>query len=292
MQMPPVFPDAADAERLGARVLRPARPRLKEARAAVAGVRDPREAWEALAARDLIPMAWVGGAARTFRNGWKRSAPPTVDAAVMLGADAAGAATAEELVRECAFRLRELGYAAAPDAPVRWWFVPPTRNTLDLRVDAAWWQLGRFARDAAGQSFGLGAVPVEDRTSDALYRGAVAGRSFPDPRDAPPVGTDVVSHFTLEAMRALWSTRGWYLGARDGVVLPPPRDAGEYTPSYSRLQPRGATIDDGSAGGPWSSRPIAAAPDPFDPLLRLWATGYAPGCLDEAPTLYALDQPA
>lgn len=53
---------------LAARILRPARPGLAAARAAVAGITDPREAWEALAARGIIPLEWVEDPRRDFES--------------------------------------------------------------------------------------------------------------------------------------------------------------------------------------------------------------------------------
>lgn len=287
MMMPPRFPDEGDARRLGSRLLRPRRARLKEARAALAGVTDPREAWEALASREIVPLSWVGATGRTFRNGWKRAYPPTVDAALMLGSDAEGVLTAEELVRECAARLRELGYPTNPDGPVQWWVVPPSRNTRELAVDGAWWQLGRFARESVNQMLGLKNVPPDDRTSTALFGAASEGRTLVDPRRGPSPGAEVLGHFVDAAMRALWSTRAWYLAARDGVTLPARPAASDEAPL-----PRDATVEEVTRGGSWAGRAIGEAPDPFDPLLRLWATGYAPGSLDGGLNLFALDRPA
>lgn len=279
MQMPPRFPDVTEAERLGSRVLRPRCARMKEARAAVEGVKDPREAWEALAAREIIPMAWVGAPGRIFRNGWKKSYPPTVEAALRLGSDAEGVLTAEALMRECALRLCELGYAVEPEAPVRWWVVVPSRNVMELTVDEAWWQLGRFARAAVGQNLGLNNIPIDDHTSTAFFRGANGGRALTDPRTGGVTrGAEVVWHFVDAAMRALWSTRGWYLAARDGVTLP--EREGRWASETERVL----------GGGRWAGRAVGEAPDPFEPLLALWATGYAPGVMDDGLGLFALDR--
>ncbi len=287
MQMPPRFPDERDAQQLGSRLLRPRRARLKEARTALAGVTEPREAWEALASREIVPLSWVGASERTFRNGWMRMYPPTVEAALMLGSDAEGVLTAEALVRECAARLAELGYPTTPAAPVQWWMVPPSRNTRALQVDGVWWELGRFARASVNQLVWLKNVPPEDRTSTALFRGASEGRTLVDPRRGPSPGAEVVGHFVDAAMRSLWSARAWYLAARDGILLPARRAWGDEAPPARDASVEGVTRD-----GAWAGRAIGEAPDPFDPLLRLWATGYAPGSLDGGLTLFALDRPA
>jgi hypothetical protein len=106
-----------------ARVLRPDRPRLSAARAALEGLTDPRVAWEVLAAREVIPADWVGAPQRTFVHGtppailidedsfhidpwvphacWRElDHPARVQHALALGADPAGLLTAETLARE------------------------------------------------------------------------------------------------------------------------------------------------------------------------------------------------
>ncbi len=106
-----------------ARVLRPDRPRLSAARAALAGIAHPREAWEVLAAREVIPVDWVGAPERTFVHGtppavlvhedsfhidpwvpgpsWRETDhPASVQHALVLGANPVGLLTAETLARE------------------------------------------------------------------------------------------------------------------------------------------------------------------------------------------------
>jgi hypothetical protein len=114
-------------EQLSARILRPGRPRLAEARAAVAGITDPREAWEVLATRGVIPSAsldaarpyfvtdhchgcggrGVGGCGGCGGAGFFRcEAPPTVAAALALAAAPAAIETTEALAREAGRRLK------------------------------------------------------------------------------------------------------------------------------------------------------------------------------------------
>lgn len=50
------------------RILRPARTRLAAARATTAGMTDPRAAWEALAARGIIPPSWLADPRRGFQG--------------------------------------------------------------------------------------------------------------------------------------------------------------------------------------------------------------------------------
>lgn len=85
-------------------------------------VTDPREAWEALAARGVIPASWVEDPRRAFHDGEERSLrtfrsggvrfdhvdrtailaphPPTVAACVALASDPEGVTTAEAIARE------------------------------------------------------------------------------------------------------------------------------------------------------------------------------------------------
>ncbi len=77
-------------------------------------IRDPGEAWEALAARGLIPAAWVDDPARRFIDGpgardVLASQPTDVLAAVALAADAGGIARAEALAVELTARLAVWG---------------------------------------------------------------------------------------------------------------------------------------------------------------------------------------
>ncbi len=291
--MAPTIPDERAAQILGSRVMRPTRAQLKKARAAAAHLKDPREAWEVLATAGLIPESWVGSKERLFRGGWGKAAPPSVEAAVLFAADAPNVARAEELARECAHRLRALGYAA-PVAPVRWHVISPAGNASSLAVEPAWWELGAAARALLGPAFAnVRYVPQTDRTSDALFRGASEGRALTDPRLATTRGAELLSRMVDEAMRALWAARGWYLAARERAVVrdtePARDDAPDDDDAWLRPPPRPSAWRRASEAG-WTGREVAELPDPFDPLLQLWGTGYAPGAFDDALTLYALDR--
>lgn len=124
-------------------------PRLDEAREAVCGIEHPREAWEALAARGLVPESWVDDPRRWFvcsadewlahgslaapREGPLASPhPPSTGACVALAADPRGVATAETLAHEVAREEARRG-----DAP-RWtgaiyWRVVDEAEALALR---------------------------------------------------------------------------------------------------------------------------------------------------------------
>src|SRR5262245_60113133 len=51
---------------LAHKVMRPDRPTLAAARDAARGLSEPREAWEALASRGVIPLDWVPDSRRRF----------------------------------------------------------------------------------------------------------------------------------------------------------------------------------------------------------------------------------
>lgn len=144
--------DAADAP-LVARVLQPDRPRLADARAAMAHVRGLDEVWDVLATRDVIPMDWLDAPRRRFAlpcggcngyGGYARShyadtcktcvgrgftatgaRPATMRASVTFASDPGGVATAEALAREL---LATLAFGAHAPTTVVWRHVTPERN--------------------------------------------------------------------------------------------------------------------------------------------------------------------
>lgn len=89
-------------------------------------VRDPREAWEMLAGRGVIPDDWVGGSARRFSRGQFAAAPPTLAGVVAIAADPEGVLEAERLAREVAGRLTDWGVGRGArvvwhvDEPLTW----------------------------------------------------------------------------------------------------------------------------------------------------------------------------
>ncbi|MFO0602348.1 MAG: hypothetical protein U0324_04190 [Polyangiales bacterium] len=155
-----------DPAALARRALRPDRPGLALARAVVVGVSDPREAWERLAARGCVPLAWAADVAgRGFvtacgqceRHGWyygfsgygsvtegceacegygwvTGDGPPSVDACLALAGDPVGVATAEALAREAVARVATWGTLQAP--LFESWLSPP-RSSSPRRF--AWW---------------------------------------------------------------------------------------------------------------------------------------------------------
>lgn len=135
---------------LARRVLHPGRPRLPEARTVVLGMSDVREAWAALAARELVPGPEVttGGAFRALASTvdgprWEPFAddraapndpplPASVDAAVTLACDPRGLAQAGALALDLAARSAPWEPASAPLVTVTrvaWRVVAPDRWT-------------------------------------------------------------------------------------------------------------------------------------------------------------------
>ncbi|MFO0557455.1 MAG: hypothetical protein U0269_05500 [Polyangiales bacterium] len=89
-------------------------------------VRDPREAWELLAGRGVIPDDWVGTNARRFARGQYASAPPTLAGVVAIASDPEGVLEVERLAREVAGRLTDWGVGRGArvvwhvDEPLTW----------------------------------------------------------------------------------------------------------------------------------------------------------------------------
>lgn len=89
-------------------------------------VRDPREAWELLAGRGVIPDDWVGSNARRFARGQYASAPPTLAGVVAIASDPEGVVEVERLAREVAGRLTDWGVGRGArvvwhvDEPLKW----------------------------------------------------------------------------------------------------------------------------------------------------------------------------
>lgn len=128
-------------------VLHPKRPRLAEARAVVAGVTDPEEAWRALAVWGLVPGAPTrdDGAYRTgasLRPSWMidgatlQKGPGTVDGAVALASDPSGIAQAALDAQEWLARLGPWG-AEAPTG-VHWRTGPRHTFKTQALASAPW----------------------------------------------------------------------------------------------------------------------------------------------------------
>lgn len=202
---PPAGPAADNYRELGALAFRPSRPQLAASRALVAETRDPAEAWEALAARGLIPVDRVDDPRRSFVAEPPRGAklqvrpggaaysarPPDVATAALLAADPEGVARAESLAWELAARLRPWGVAPAT---VAW------RVAASPRREDSWGMPGAFL--------------------DAVLEGAGADMWT----DAPPPSAlgafDAVLSSGTEAFEAAWDAWFSELATTAGLAAP------------------------------------------------------------------------
>jgi hypothetical protein len=134
----------SDLDALAARVLRPDRAALVDARAAAAGIVEPRDAWITLARRGFVPSDWIDAPSRRFvvasrsskvlasdHGARERSAGCIVQAhparaadAIVLAASATSVSAAEGHAREAARRI-----GVSPAVPVLWRVEPHWRPT-------------------------------------------------------------------------------------------------------------------------------------------------------------------
>jgi hypothetical protein len=239
--------------RLLDRVFRPDRPQLAVVRAALRGIESPAAAWEALAARGLLPAAWLAASRRWFpslpglppreraeRLRWAPFVPraPVPDDVVTCALFAAGAAGVE----------RAEAHGLALCAALLPWDNPPAEGVLWVPTS-----LGGYD------------YQLHDTKPDVWEPDAVLWRLFPDTRWedvcrvtdglAPPAG----SGSALAGGHAASAIAGWLVGherwkarVKEGARIPhegPP----------------------GAAG-----RLYAELPDPFAEALRVFETGHAP----------------
>ncbi|MBL8683609.1 MAG: hypothetical protein JNK05_30845 [Myxococcales bacterium] len=121
---PPRALCGVDLRTAGEKFLAPTRPKLALAQEALASITDPAEAWEALAARDVVPLSWVSHPTRQVvvdgvkcprcrdpfvghtRKCPRAAVPATVAAALTLASDPATVETVESLALEAFARIR------------------------------------------------------------------------------------------------------------------------------------------------------------------------------------------
>ena len=233
-----------DLAALEARIMHPRRRQLDAVRDAVAGVVDPGEALELLAARELIPMSWPVGTERGFARGScatcgrvqehtsrcphkDRSlaelivrAPPHLASVVTLASDPEGVSTAEALAREAVARWEP--WSGMRPKRVCWAIGSILGKETDHPGPRGPWMAARRAAEIAGSY-----APV------AAFDKRVTGRAqqFSD---------------------AFYGSQEWsYAASRRLAVQPGPK-----TPE------------------PLVGRRFAELPDPFAPALAIWALGY------------------
>ncbi len=253
---------AIDDRTLTKRVFLPARPKLEQARAAVAGLTDVAEAWETLAARGVLSAEWLSDANRLFaeqetppalqreagtqpsyesvkeylRAGPRLADVPTsMELVISLASDIVGIESAEQVARETVRRL----------AP---WGCPQPSKIAWRQVDPSSWetQPGDFRHMPAAMAVGHAFRPLEARMP-ALIR----ARKY---------------EFGSVAWRAAYS---WECAMQWRVVT-----AQDSKISREALE---KSQDSGYEPVPKSlaKRPFRELANPFEPLLSLWAAGYA-----------------
>lgn len=241
-----------DYRAIGRLYLKPERPQLQAAREAVVGCYHPREAWEALAARELIPMAWTDDATRRFRADVTRLVagnthtqtmefdyPSPTELAVLLAADPQGVARAEALLREVKQRLAPwLDTAELPG--VVWRMHAPQRDQAPVIRD--------FKLEGYGPPSLLYPVWYALSSPDRIVRdpeAVEAARAFINQREA---NNELIQAAWLAGAQVLWRK-----AARERRRVDPTS-----TPMF--IKPMTQRFDE--------------LPDPFEPYLSLIETGY------------------
>lgn len=265
------------------RVLRPARPRLIEARDAASG-HGAQGALEALIARGLLDASWadpgarsLGTAAVSFDRTRRRTPGPrlVLDAAppgardadlpllTLLAADAARCLRAEALAREALDRLRPFGVAFAARAVV--W-------THGCAGERALWPHHLAAHDGLRRA--LDAVSAARDATTSSRRGGATRQSHAD-HAAHCVAVAWRRRDLPENVRSLLGEVWAAAGQWDALAA-----------SDARLPDDGAA----SAGRPNGPR-VRDLASPFDAVAALWDTGYGLGGVDVAAGTLVLHAP-
>lgn len=244
------------------RVLAPERPRQAEVLAVADTYDDDAGALlEALAARDLVPAAWLDAPAARFGD------PLDPSLVVALACDPAGVLRAEALALESATRCRPWG--AKPVTGVRWRTVDeraataPAAGALPANIEA------RIAEEVFDHW-------IEDdkrrivRSVERAAR-AVSGRRSDDHSVGRPVVTED---------DPTWRGRLWDRGAAGDTFL---RNLVAQQ-VWRLLVERKVAVGKTPRGAPEKirGRPYAEMPSPFEALVELWSTGYYATKLDGA----------
>lgn len=246
-------------------VLSPRRPRLWDALAVLRdcassaekrgdaqreGRLQVREYWETLGSREVIPLEWVASPQRFFRRSKKKYLPRYLWDALALASDPEGVGTAEQLARETLQRLSDWGGAPLPQG--LFWRIFTQGAQRDGAVRASWpqqllylnaWQgAERAVTQRARRS-----VVNEANTQRARLR-ALAGAAQ----------RSAVYACTEDCLSAWW----WHKACELDLRVPPRSRTG-----FHPYEVPDALVD----------KRFVELPNPFDPLLALWQTGYALG---------------
>jgi hypothetical protein len=264
----------------GRRLLAPNRPREAAVRAALEGVTEPDEAWEILAAREVVPVEWTSAGARQVvvdkvacelcadrvafmghAEGCERAnVPATVTAAATLAADPEGVVAAETLARLAFERL--YGETAARPPQVLW------------RVGALF---GCFpvADRRPGKSRAKSAKPGAWETAKVFTDALSVRGEYEVPPGYVRYGSNMIVASNIpEPYRATWARPGFQVVNSPWVS---------------------AFAADAVNHWSWALSVREKRPNPFTPLCEVWLLGYAVDHIDEdmivlfAPTLTLRD---
>lgn len=251
-----------DDSSLTAKLFLPARAQLALAQATVADLTDPAEAWETLAARGVVSPEWIsdsdrvfaeaevppalerGGSGQPSYEGIKQylengprlcDVPPTVEFATLLASDVVGIETAEQVARETVRRLEP-------------WGCPQSHRIAWRLVQRETWetQPGDYRHMTAAVAVGGAFRPLE-RSMPALVRARKYAFGTPEWRAA----------YSWECA-AQWRE----LSRRE-----------VYIPSTSLEWARNSGYPE--VPSELKKKRFSELPNPFEPLLSLWAAGYA-----------------
>ncbi|MBL8682337.1 MAG: hypothetical protein JNK05_24425 [Myxococcales bacterium] len=275
------WPKELDAEALFSKVFRPTRAKLDEARAATVGAESPREALERVVARGLCPDDWLDSPTQAGRAfGGKahspRRIPQLIETVTALASDVEGVLAAEELAREFLRRAGRVTKIAPANAPVFW----RERGGEKVHREGAF-PIGRAPLPL--DLMALHDVEFDDRLVDALLVAA----DPPSPHALKKWRLDVarpasnylrptkhIAGWNSLAQRALRERgvaclqaiehhrRAWFCA----VLATDRRTLREQLRSFAST----AVVGDVLAGVDF-----AALPNIFEPLAKLWWTGYA-----------------
>ncbi|MBL8682335.1 MAG: hypothetical protein JNK05_24415 [Myxococcales bacterium] len=283
------WPQELDADALFARVCRPVRARLAEARDAARDAESPREALERAVARGLCPEDWLdsraaGGRAFGGKPHSPKRIPASIETVTALVADVDGVLAAEELAREFVRRARGLAAVARPELPVFW-------------------------RDRGGQKLrqrgvlpvGRGLFPAELSVfHDVQFDFRVVDEMLVaiDPPEKSPQRSGLRGLFdsVREALRPVnpyqrrtkhctqWNELSYRAMRDHGMACQQAIDHHRRAWFCAVLASRGGTIRDlardrilaNGVSDQLAALDLATLPNVFEPLAKLWSTGYAP----------------
>lgn len=262
--------------------LRPRRPRLAEALAAIDGLRGSAAA-EALVARGLLSESWLDPSRCAFADFDKRARPTRTKTAgdamafALLAADAEGATRADALAQEVAHRLAAYGLKRAP-APVVWLLerdVPgygyrrfqTTHPTLHLLQSAVAALSGAADPRLEVDAWARAVKPLLPATCDALDLRARCIEAAAEVQTAVNAQRAKLE-YEAPSLAQLWSaSRWWRLLSNAGMRVPDGEGAAQF-PSFggdarslAKVVPAGALLRD--------------LPDALAAIVSLWDTGYA-----------------